>query len=60
MIMVINFLPLVIKIDPLFCAATLTTPCQAVITVVKYASDTNLLHYGTHSSSNVPMKIKLM
>jgi len=59
MIMVINLLPLVIKGVPLLRAATLTTPCQAVITLVKYASDTNF-HYGTHSSSTVPMKIKLM
>jgi hypothetical protein len=58
--MVINLLPLVIKSDPLFRAVTLTTPCQAVITVVKYASDTNLFHYGTHFSCTIPMKIKLM
>jgi hypothetical protein len=44
MIMVINVLPLVIKSDPLLRAVTLTTPCQAVIILVKYASDTNLLH----------------
>jgi hypothetical protein len=60
MIIVIKLLPLVIKSDPLLRAVTLTTPCQTVITLVKYASDTNLLHYGTHSSSTVPMKIKLM
>ena len=55
--MVINLSPLVIKSDPLLLAVTLTTPCQAVITLVKYASNTNLLHYGRLSSPTVPMKI---
>jgi len=59
MIMVINLLPLVIKRDPLLGAVTPTAPCHAVIRLVKYASDTNF-HYGTHSSSTVTMKIKLM